>query len=72
MSLHYQKSRFEADAKFEMLVGLALTLALDAVIKAKAGVGWFSIEREKRQPSAPSEGSADQAHDRHSGKQAQH
>jgi hypothetical protein len=45
--LHYQKSRFEADAKFEMLVGLALTLALDAFIKAKAGVGWFSIEREK-------------------------
>ena len=37
VTLHYSKSRFEADANFELLVGLALTLALDAFVKAKAG-----------------------------------
>jgi hypothetical protein len=47
VTLHYAKSRFEADAKFELLVGLALTLALDAFVKAKAGIGYFSVEKEK-------------------------
>jgi len=47
VTLHYAKSRFEADANFELLAGLALTLALDAFVKGKAGIGWFSVEREK-------------------------
>jgi len=45
--LHYQQSRFELDAKFELLVGLAIILALDAFVKARAGIGPFSVEKEK-------------------------
>jgi hypothetical protein len=47
VTLHYQQSRFEVDAKFELLVGLAIILALDAFVKAKAGIGPFSVEKEK-------------------------
>lgn len=45
--LHYQQSRFELDANFELLVGLAIILALDAFVKAQAGIGPFSVEKEK-------------------------
>ncbi|HEY3629003.1 MAG TPA: DUF4157 domain-containing protein [Terracidiphilus sp.] len=47
VKIHYQKSRLELDANFEVLLGLALMLALDAVVKAKAGVGPFSVETKK-------------------------
>jgi hypothetical protein len=47
VKIHYQKSRFEIDANFELLLALALTLALDAFVKAKAGVGPFSVETKK-------------------------
>ena len=47
VTLHYQQSRIELDANFEMLVGLAITLALDAFVKGSLGVGYFSVEREK-------------------------
>lgn len=47
VKIHYQKSRLELDANFELLLGLALTLALDAFVKAKAGVGPFSVETKK-------------------------
>ena len=46
-TIHYQKSRLEVDANFEMLVGLTILLALDAFVKAKAGIGPFSVEKEK-------------------------
>jgi hypothetical protein len=46
-TIHYSKSRLEVDADFELLVGLALILALDAFVKAKAGIGPFSVETEK-------------------------
>jgi hypothetical protein len=47
VKIHYQKSRVELDANFEVLLALALTLALDAFVKAKAGVGPFSVETKK-------------------------
>jgi hypothetical protein len=47
VKIHYQKSRLELDANFEVLLGLALMLALDAVVRAKAGVGPFSVETKK-------------------------
>jgi hypothetical protein len=47
VKIHYQKSRIELDANFEVLLGLALTLALDAFVKAKAGIGPFSVETKK-------------------------
>lgn len=47
-TIHYSKSRLEFDANFEMLVGLALILALEAFVKAQAGIGPFSVEKEKR------------------------
>ena len=47
VTLHYQKSRFEADAKFEAMMGLAIDLALSAFVKAKAGISVFSVETRK-------------------------
>ena len=47
VTIHYEKSRFEVDANFELLLGLAIQLALDAFVKAEAGIGPFSVERKK-------------------------
>jgi hypothetical protein len=47
VTLHYQKSRFEADANFELIAGLALDLALTAFVKARAGISIFSVETRK-------------------------
>ena len=47
VKLHYMKSRFEVQADFELLLGIALRLALDAFIKAEAGIGPFKVETEK-------------------------
>lgn len=47
VTIHYQQSRIELDANFEMLVALAIILALDAFVKAHAGFAPFSIDREK-------------------------
>jgi hypothetical protein len=47
VTLHYQKSRFEAEANFELILGLALDLALTAFVKAKAGIRPFSVETRK-------------------------
>ncbi len=47
-TIHYSKSKLEFDANFEMLVGLALILALEAFVKAQAGIGPFKVETEKR------------------------
>jgi hypothetical protein len=47
VTLHYQKGRFEADANLELLLGLALTLALDAFVKAEAGVWKFKVRTRK-------------------------
>lgn len=46
-TIHYQKSRIEFDANFDLLLGLALILALHAFVKAEAGVGPFTVETEK-------------------------
>jgi hypothetical protein len=45
--LHYQKGKFEADANFELLAALALTLALDAFVEAEAGVWRFKVKTRK-------------------------
>jgi hypothetical protein len=47
VTIHYQQSRIELDANFELLVGLAIILALDAFVKAHAGIAPFSIDKEK-------------------------
>lgn len=47
IEMHYQKSRFEAKADFEVLLKLMLTLGIDAWIRAKAGIGWLSVSSEK-------------------------
>ncbi|HEY6907854.1 MAG TPA: DUF4157 domain-containing protein [Myxococcales bacterium] len=47
VTVHYQRSRIEVDANFELLLALALTLALDAMVRAKAGIGPFSVETRK-------------------------
>jgi hypothetical protein len=46
-TIHYQKSKLEFDANFELLVGLAISLALDAFVKAEAGIGPFTVETDK-------------------------
>ncbi len=46
-TLHYQKGRFTAEADFNLLLGLALSLALDAFVKAEAGVWKFKIRTRK-------------------------
>ena len=45
--LHYQKGKFEADANFELLAALALSLALDAFVEAEAGVWRFKVKTRK-------------------------
>jgi hypothetical protein len=45
--LHYAKGKFEADANFELLAALALTLALDAFVEAEAGVWRFKVKTRK-------------------------
>ncbi len=47
VELHYMQGRFEAKADFDLLLKLILTLAIDAWIRAKAGIGWLSVESEK-------------------------
>ena len=47
VSIHYTKSRFEVDADFHVLLTMALALALDAFVRAKAGIGPFSVEKTK-------------------------
>jgi hypothetical protein len=47
VTLHYQKGKFEADANFELLAALALTLALDAFVEAEAGVWRFKVKTRK-------------------------
>jgi hypothetical protein len=47
VSIHYTKSRLEVDADFHVLLTMALLLALDAFVKAEAGIGPFSIEKTK-------------------------
>lgn len=47
VTLHYTKSKFEADANFELIAGLALDLALSAFVKARAGISIFSVETRK-------------------------
>ncbi|HYI96150.1 MAG TPA: DUF4157 domain-containing protein [Bryobacteraceae bacterium] len=47
VELHYQKDRFDAKADFSVMLGLALVLALDATVRAKAGWGWLSVSAEK-------------------------
>src|SRR5262249_1150044 len=47
VDIHYQKSRFEAKADFDLLLKLILTLGIDAWIRAKAGFGWLSVSSEK-------------------------
>ena len=46
MKLQYAKSRFTADLDFNMLAGLALTLALDAFVNAEAGWGPLKVSTE--------------------------
>jgi hypothetical protein len=45
--IQYQQSRFVVGAKFEVLLQLLLKLALDAFVKAEAGVGPFKKEVSK-------------------------
>jgi hypothetical protein len=47
VEMHYQKSRFEAKADFDLLLKLILTLGIDAFVRAKAGIGWLSVESKK-------------------------
>lgn len=47
VTLHYQKGKFEADANFELLAALALSLALDAFVEAEAGVWRFKVKTRK-------------------------
>jgi hypothetical protein len=47
VKIHYTKSRFEVDADFEAILALALILALDAFVKAEAGIGPFTVEKKK-------------------------
>ena len=46
-SVHYTQSRLEAEANFKIMADLSLIVALIAYVRAKAGIGWFSVEREK-------------------------
>jgi len=46
--VHYTQSKLEADANFKVLLALALTLALDAVVKGEIGVSILSYSKEKR------------------------
>lgn len=47
VSLTYSQGRFEAEADFKMLLGLALTLALNAFVEAEAGVWKFKVTTRK-------------------------
>lgn len=47
VDLHYQKGRFEVKADFELMLGLALKLALDAFVEAQAGIAPFNVETRK-------------------------
>ncbi|HEY3052523.1 MAG TPA: DUF4157 domain-containing protein [Thermoanaerobaculia bacterium] len=47
VSIHYQKSRFELEADFSVLLALILTLALNAWVRAQAGFGPFKVETGK-------------------------
>jgi hypothetical protein len=47
VDLHYQQGRFEVKADFELMLGLALKLALDAFVEAQAGIAPFKVETRK-------------------------
>ncbi|MET0935098.1 MAG: hypothetical protein ABWX83_03865 [Luteibacter sp.] len=47
VSLFYAKGRYEAKADFAASLALAIRLALEAVVKAEAGVGPFKIATER-------------------------
>jgi hypothetical protein len=47
VSIHYTQSRLVVDADFHVLLTMALLLALDAFVKAEAGIGPFSVEKTK-------------------------
>jgi hypothetical protein len=47
VALHYTQGRFEAKADLDLMLGLALKLALDAFVEAQAGVGPFKVETRK-------------------------
>ena len=48
VSLTYQKANFEVSADFAASIALAIRLALDAHVKASAGIGPFKVDTEKR------------------------
>jgi hypothetical protein len=47
IELHYMQGKFEVKADLDLMLGLALKLALDAFVKAQAGVGPFKVETRK-------------------------
>jgi uncharacterized protein DUF4157 len=47
VELHYMKGRFDVKADFELMLALALKLALDAFVKAEAGIGPFKVATRK-------------------------
>jgi Domain of unknown function (DUF4157) len=47
VELHYMKGRFDVKADLDLLLGLALKLALDAFVNAEAGIGPFKVGTRK-------------------------
>jgi hypothetical protein len=47
IEIHYQKDRLTAQGDFSLLLALVFLLGLDATVRAKAGVGWLSVETHK-------------------------
>jgi hypothetical protein len=47
IEIHYQKDRLTTEADFSVLLALVFLLALDATVRAKAGIGWLSVETHK-------------------------
>ncbi|HVZ38040.1 MAG TPA: DUF4157 domain-containing protein [Candidatus Kapabacteria bacterium] len=47
VKVHYSRGRFELDANFDLPMALLLRLALQATVRAEAGIGPFKVETHK-------------------------